>query len=75
MTTDISGKEVEEMLSEKVLGKKLHISTAAHKVSATDCARCEAPTSVMRHSATLRLSLTVRLLALSLCVFCCSFAL
>jgi len=31
MTVDISGKDVDEMLNEKVLGKKLHISTAAHK--------------------------------------------
>ncbi len=31
MTIDISGKDVDEMLNEKVLGKKLHSSTAAHK--------------------------------------------
>lgn len=31
MTVDISGKEVDEMLNEKVLGKRLHLSTAAHK--------------------------------------------
>jgi len=31
LTIDISGKEVDEMLSEKVLTKRLHSSTAAHK--------------------------------------------
>ena len=33
MTVDISGKDVEEFLNEKYLGKRLHLSTAAHKPS------------------------------------------
>jgi hypothetical protein len=31
MTIDISGKDVDEFLNEKYLGKRLHLSTAAHK--------------------------------------------
>ncbi len=61
MTIDISGKDVDEMLNEKVLGKKLHSSTAAHK-----------PTSVgQERPATGRslqlLPLGLTLLTLSLC--------
>ena len=31
VTVDISGKDIDEVLNEKALGKRLHSSTAAHK--------------------------------------------
>lgn len=69
MTIDISGKDVEEFLNERYLGKRLHLSTAAHKPTHVR------PTTISTHSRSLIALLMYSALthALVVCLFSVPF--